>query len=131
MTIAQEDRHKAGQGGPLTLGKTLLNGFRRKCPACGAGALFAGYLKRRESCASCDESFAGLDADDGPAWLTMSIAAHVVVGLLVYLESSASLSYPVEMAILLPTTICTALVVLPFAKGFFIAILWWTTRKAS
>ena len=61
-----------------TLTKTLLNGVKLNCPSCGAGEIFASYLKRRDACPHCGESFVGLDADDGPAWLTIGIAAHIV-----------------------------------------------------
>ena len=113
------------------LSRTLLNGLLRKCPACGAGALFHAYLKRRDACQSCGESFHGLDADDGPAWLTISIVGHVIVPLLFFLEAYATLSYPVEAAILAFATIATVLLVLPFAKGFFIANLWWNERGSK
>ena len=59
-----------------TLTRTLLNGVRLNCPSCGAGGIFASYLKRRDACPHCGESFVGLDADDGPAWLTIGIAAR-------------------------------------------------------
>jgi len=111
------------------LSRTLLKGFLGKCPACGEGGLFRAYLKRRDACPDCGESFLGLDADDGPAWLTISIAAHVVVPLLYYLELSATLSYPVEVALLAVVTTAVVLFVLPFAKGLFIANLWWNERK--
>ena len=59
----------------------------------------------------------------------MSIAAHVIVSLLFFLETKASLSAPVEAAVMVLATIATVLFVLPFAKGLFIAILWWNERK--
>ncbi len=111
------------------LWNTLLNGVKGKCPACGAGSLFSSYLKRREACPSCGESFDGLDADDGPAWLGIVISAHVVGWLLLTMETSMTLSYGVELAILLPTTVATVLLVLPPAKGLFIAHMWWSGRE--
>ncbi len=36
-----------------TLTKTLLNGVKLNCPSCGAGEIFASYLKRRDSCPHC------------------------------------------------------------------------------
>ncbi|MGE4172104.1 MAG: DUF983 domain-containing protein [Methylocystis sp.] len=110
---------------------TLLRGLRRKCPNCGVGDLFAGYLKPRDSCAHCRESFASLNADDGPAWLTVGAVTIVAVSLLFALESSGRYSYAVEMVIVLPTTIALALLLLPLAKGFFISALWLLSRKPN
>ncbi|HXY59119.1 MAG TPA: DUF983 domain-containing protein [Methylocystis sp.] len=111
------------------LSRVLTSGFLGKCPACGEGSLFRAYLKRRDACPCCGESFQGLDADDGPAWLTIMIVGHVVVPLLYILETRAELSYPVEAAILIFVTIALVLYVLPFAKGLFISNLWWNERK--
>jgi uncharacterized protein (DUF983 family) len=110
------------------LSRALLRGFSKKCPACGKGGLFRAYLKRRDACPSCGENLIGLDADDGPAWLTMTLVAHFIVPLLFLLETKAELSYPLEAAILAFATVALVLVILPFAKGLFIANLWWNER---
>ena len=98
-----------------TLTKTLLNGVRLNCPSCGAGEIFASYLKRRDACPHCGESFVGLDADDGPAWLTIGIAAHIVVPLLIFLERREWLGYYAEFLVVALATVAnlTALYPLP------------------
>lgn len=101
----------------------------QKCPKCGVGKLFKSYLKPNELCEHCHESFSGLNADDGPAWLTIAAVAIIVVPILAALESSGSFSYPAEMLIVLPTTIALALALLPRSKGFFIAALWLISRN--
>ncbi|HEY8065562.1 MAG TPA: DUF983 domain-containing protein [Methylosinus sp.] len=109
----------------------LLRGFLRKCPNCGSAALFDGYLKRVDVCPHCAESFVGVDADDGPAWLTIGLVAHIIVPLLIYLETRGTLSYGAEAALLLSvTTLCT-LLLLPLCKGFFIAAVWSLSRKSG
>lgn len=110
-------------------GARLFRGLTRKCPNCGVGSLFASYLKPRDFCEHCQESFKGLDADDGPAWLTVGAVTITVVPLLFILESSGRFSYAVEMAIVLPITVALALLLLPLAKGFFIAALWLLAKK--
>lgn len=110
-------------------GRSLFRGLTRKCPNCGEGKLFASYLKPRDSCAHCRESFAGLDADDGPAWLTVGAVTITVVPLLFILESSGRYSYAVEMLIVVPLTIALVLLLLPLTKGFFISALWLLSRK--
>lgn len=108
---------------PTTL-TCLLRGTRRRCPACGAGEIFVSYLKRAERCPACGESFDGLDADDGPAWLTIGLVAHLVIPLLIFLEMHAALLWWQEGLIVMAMTIITALALLPVSKGIFIAALW-------
>jgi uncharacterized protein (DUF983 family) len=110
---------------------SLFRGLTRRCPNCGVGSLFSSYLKPRDSCEHCRESFAGLEADDGPAWLTVGAVTIIVVSLLFILESSGRFSYAVEMLIVLPLTIVLALLLLPLTKGFFISALWLLSRKPN
>ncbi|HYA80682.1 MAG TPA: DUF983 domain-containing protein [Methylocystis sp.] len=137
MTVveSQEELRASAQGAETTaaprLSRVLTRGLSGKCPACGEGSLFRAYLKRRDACPCCGESFQGLDADDGPAWLTITIVGHVVIPLLYLLETRAALSYPLEAAMLVLVTIALVLFVLPFAKGLFIANLWWNERKSA
>lgn len=93
--------------------------------------MFKSYLKPNELCEHCHESFSGLDADDGPAWLTIAAVAIIVVPLLIASESSEIFSYPIEMLIVLPATIALALALLPLSKGFFIAALWLISRNPA
>jgi uncharacterized protein (DUF983 family) len=46
-------------------------GLLARCPRCGQGDLFEGYLKVRARCAVCGLSFAGHDTADGPAFFIM------------------------------------------------------------
>ncbi len=112
-----------------TLPRTLWYGAKLRCPHCGVGKLFSGYLKRQEACETCGERFVGLDADDGPAWLTIGLAAHIIVPLIILLERDASLSYPLEFLIVVVATLVSVLLILPVSKGFFIAALWRIKRQ--
>ncbi|PWB82527.1 MAG: hypothetical protein C3F11_11455 [Methylocystaceae bacterium] len=114
-----------------SLKTSLYRGLLLKCPKCGVGRLFQGYLKRADSCPHCHESFEGVDADDGPAWLTIGVTAHIVVPLLIFLESRELLSYAAEMAVVLLATIVSALAFLPLCKGLFIAAIWSMSKKAG
>lgn len=58
----------------------LAAGLFCRCPRCGRGKLFDGYLKVRPACAVCGLSFAGHDTGDGPAFfiiLPLSIVTCV------------------------------------------------------
>lgn len=114
-----------------TTARILWRGARMKCPSCGEGRLFKGYLTREDACPQCHESFEGLDADDGPAWLTIGLVAHIVVPLLIFLERGELMPYWREAGILIAVTIVSALFFLPVSKGFFVAALWLINRKPA
>jgi len=104
--------------------KSLLYGLRLKCPKCGEGKLFDGYLKLREECSHCHESFRDIKADDGSASPTIFVAALVTVPLLIVLERSEILPDWAVLSICLFVATATVFLVLPRSKGFFIAALW-------
>jgi uncharacterized protein (DUF983 family) len=66
----------------------------------------------------------GLDADDGPAWLTIGVTAHIVIPLLILLERWRMFGYGTEFLIVALVAIACVLLLLPLAKGIFIAALW-------
>ncbi len=107
----------------------LWRGALMQGPRCGEGRIFRSYLKREDHCPKCRESFEGLDADDGPAWLTIGLVAHIVVPLLIFLERGPLMPYWQEAGILILVTIVSALILLPISKGFFVAALWLINRK--
>ncbi len=46
----------------------ILTGLTGRCPACGKGRLFSGYLKFNPACPECGQDFTGFDTADGPAF---------------------------------------------------------------
>jgi uncharacterized protein (DUF983 family) len=52
----------------------LKSGLAGKCPRCGRGNLFSGYLSVAPSCANCGLSFDFADAGDGAAWFVMLVS---------------------------------------------------------
>ena len=61
----------------------LLAGLFCRCPRCGRGALFEGYLKIAPACTVCGLSFAGVDTGDGPAFfIILPLSIMTCVGAL-------------------------------------------------
>ncbi len=105
--------------------QSILRGWLRKCPNCGEGQLFQGYLKASEHCPSCQEDFQYQRADDGPAWATMLITGHMLPPVVLGIYESYDNPNPIVVAIILVLffTLIT-LLMLPRIKGVFIAIQW-------
>lgn len=102
----------------------LFCGVRNKCPRCGEGRILSGYLKVAPSCGHCGQSFAAQRADDGPAYFTILIVAHVAGFLLHGLFLHTSLT-PIQLALITClVALSLSLAMLPRIKGMMIAWQW-------
>ena len=72
------------------LRSVLWRGLARRCPRCGQGKLFRGYLKLVDHCAHCGMALGRIRADDAPPYFTILIVGHVVVFSMLALEQSAA-----------------------------------------
>jgi len=109
---------------PLNKYLILWRGLCGACPHCGKGRLFKSYLAQNDVCPVCKEDFSGLHADDGPAWFVMVLAGAIIVPFAVYLSVHDVIPDWAVIAVLLILTVAVVLLLLPRAKGVFIAILW-------
>ncbi|MEO1656355.1 MAG: DUF983 domain-containing protein [Pseudomonadota bacterium] len=50
-----------------------------RCPRCGQGELFEGFLAVRPTCSVCELDLSFADSGDGPAFFVMSITGLVAV----------------------------------------------------
>jgi uncharacterized protein (DUF983 family) len=111
--------------GERPLGEAIRRGFLGRCPACGRGRLFRGYLKVVTSCKICGEDLSHQRADDAPAYLTMLIVGHVVGGGVLFSEEQWPHSSLVLDALFwLTATIVMSLLILPRAKGAVVGQQW-------
>ncbi len=71
---------------PATLSQTAMRGLACKCPRCGKGRLYSGFLTLRPNCEVCGLDYAFIDAGDGPAVFIIMIAGFIVVGAALVVE---------------------------------------------
>jgi len=74
-------------------------GLACRCPRCGRGPLYEGYLKLRQACPACGLDYGPADSGDGPAVLIILVLGAVVVALALIVEAKFSPPYWVHMAI--------------------------------
>ena len=103
---------------------SMLRGAARKCPACGVGAMFRRYLKVADACPHCGEELHHHRADDAPAYFTIVIVGHIVVGLVLAVEIAYRPALWVHAALWLPLTVILTLVLLPMVKGALVGLQW-------
>lgn len=106
------------------LGPALLRGWRRRCPNCGGGPMFKGYLTVRRTCPSCGEPLHHHRADDLPAWATILIVGHVIGPLLLFVETTYTPPMWIHWALWPLLAITMVFFLLPRIKGMVVAMQW-------
>jgi uncharacterized protein (DUF983 family) len=104
--------------------QAMWRGASGKCPACGEGQLYRAYLKVADTCGHCGEELHHQRADDAPAYFTITIVGHIVVGGALVLERAFAPATWVHMALWLPLTLALSLALLPAVKGALIGLQW-------
>lgn len=129
--IFPESRRQAPEAAPgqtisseRSVRQAVLRGAQLTCPACGRGRLFYAFLKVSDACPACSEALHHQRADDAPAYFTMVIVAHVVVGGLLAVEQAFAPPTWVQLGIWLPATVILSLLLLPRIKGMLIGLQW-------
>ncbi|HEY2755544.1 MAG TPA: DUF983 domain-containing protein [Pseudolabrys sp.] len=100
----------------------IARGLRGRCPRCGEGALFRGFLTLRERCDRCGLDYTFADAGDGPAVFVILIGGAIVVCAALVTEVVYQPPYWVHAALWLPLILIVTLVPLRPLKGVMIAL---------
>jgi uncharacterized protein (DUF983 family) len=90
---------------------------------CGEQPIFKGYLSVRPRCPVCATALGDVPADDAPPWVTIFIALHVLIALVVSLGEWTTLGTGATTAIVLPVSLVLCLLLLRPVKGGVIAVL--------
>lgn len=102
----------------------MLRGLCGKCPRCGRAPLFRGFLKQVDACPACGEPWAEIRADDAPPWLTILIVGHILAPFMIAVVRDDLLSTGWAIAVCVTAAMLLCLLILPRAKGLFIALIW-------
>ncbi len=111
MTDQRPSQHTAG----------LVAGLRGRCPRCGEGHLFSGFIALAPRCDVCDLDYSFADSGDGPAIFIMLIAGFVVVGSALLVDAYYEPPMLILGAIFLPLMLIVSLGLLRPFKGILIA----------
>lgn len=109
---------------PVTMATALARGFAGKCPSCGRGRIFDRFLHVARECEVCGEPFHHHRADDLPAYLVLLFVGHLIVTLLLAVDTAYAPPYWVEFAIWIPLTLLMTLGLLQPVKGAVVAMQW-------
>ena len=112
------------KGEKRDLWTAMKRGFMCRCPRCGQGKLFRAFLKVDNNCSSCGLDYTPHRADDLPAYLVIVIVGHIVVPVVLWVETNYSPAIWLQMAIYLPFTFLSSLLLLQPVKGAVVGFQW-------
>jgi uncharacterized protein (DUF983 family) len=96
-------------------------GIRGRCPRCGQGHLFKGFLTLRPDCEVCGLDYAFADPADGPAFFVICFGCVPSVALAVWIEVAWQAPYWVHLFTSLPFMLLTCIPPLRPLKGWLVA----------
>jgi uncharacterized protein (DUF983 family) len=100
----------------------LSTGLACRCPRCGRGRLFKGFLTVVPGCPSCGLDLSAADSADGPAVFIILIVGALVVPLALLTEVWFEPPIWVHMALWGPLILGASLGLLRPAKAILIAL---------
>lgn len=100
----------------------FIAGIAGRCPNCGKGRLFQGFLKVRPTCEACGFDLSSADSGDGPAVFIILIVGGIVAFAALFTEFSVRPPMWVHLALWLPLTIILSLALIRPFKGVLIAL---------
>lgn len=99
----------------------LSTGIRGRCPRCGQGRLFQGFLKLAPRCDVCGLDYSFADPADGPAFFVICFACVPAVAFAVWLEIAYQAPFWVHLVTTLPLLLLTCIPPLRPLKGWLVA----------
>jgi uncharacterized protein (DUF983 family) len=112
--MADEDRRY-----PAT--SAISTGLSGRCPRCGEGHMFNGFLSLAPRCEVCGLDFGFADSGDGPAVFVTLIAGFLVLGVALAVDVEYEPPLWVYLVFFLPLTLLVCLGLLRPLKGLLVA----------
>jgi uncharacterized protein (DUF983 family) len=104
--------------------RAMARGVRCRCPNCGEGRIFRAFLKVTDACPACGEVLSHHRADDLPAYLVIVLVGHIVVPIALWIETNYAPAVALQLALYLPLTLVTSLLLLQPVKGAVVGLQW-------
>lgn len=95
-------------------------GVRGRCPRCGQGRLFAGYLRLARKCDRCGLDYSFADPADGPAFFSMSIAAVPALAFALWFQLTFEPPIWTHLLTTVPLTLLACMALLRPIKGWLV-----------
>ena len=100
-----------------SLATGLARGFMGRCPACGIGRVFEGFLRVAPECEHCHAPLGLARADDAPPYFTILIVGHIVIPAMLIMQRMSDPPTWLLSAIFVPLTLALSLGLIRPIKG--------------
>ena len=106
-----------------SLATAMGRGLMGRCPACGKGRLFDGFLRVVAQCTNCGAPLGLARADDAPPYFTILIVGHIVIPAMLIMQKMSDPPTWLLSVIFVPLTIMLALGLLRPVKGATVGLM--------
>lgn len=103
-------------------GLGIRRGLACRCPACGEGRAFTGFLKVADACPACGQALHHHRADDLPPYVTIFIVAHVVGYGILLTETRLDLPLWLTLGFWTALTLAMTLALMQPVKGAVVGL---------
>jgi uncharacterized protein (DUF983 family) len=104
--------------------QAMQRGFFGRCPHCGKGRMFRAFLKVADNCPACGEELHHHRADDFPAYIVIVIVGHILVPLVLMVETHIAPPYWVGMTLWPACVVALSLALIQPVKGAIVGMQW-------
>jgi uncharacterized protein (DUF983 family) len=120
--MTPEFRDPATAAGPAHVAPPppIATGLRGRCPRCGKGRLFAGFLKLAPRCEVCGLDYGFADPADGPAFFAMTIMSFPVLGFALWYDAAYQPAWWGHLLVSLPLLLLLCVAPLRPLKGWLV-----------
>jgi uncharacterized protein (DUF983 family) len=102
----------------------MMRGWRGLCPNCGEGRMFRAFLKVADHCPACGEALHHQRTDDAPAYFVILVVGHLIVPIVLAVETAYAPAYWIHAMLWLPLTLGLSLAILQPIKGTLVGLQW-------
>jgi len=99
----------------------MTTGPAGKCPRCGQGSIFKGFISLKERCEVCGLDLTFADAADGPAFFVMLVASVPILGIVLWLVLGVGVSYWLTAILAIPLIVIFAILPIRPIKGWLVS----------
>jgi uncharacterized protein (DUF983 family) len=100
----------------------VLAGLMCRCPDCGRGALFQGFLRVSEACPACGRDLRAADSGDGPAVFVILVVGFIACFGVLFTEVAYHPPVWVHLVVWLPIAGALAVGLMRPFKGVMLAM---------
>ena len=118
LQTARDEQSRAD----LLGGQAIRAGLSGRCPSCGQGPLFQGFLKVRPTCEACGYDLASVETGDGAATFIMQIAGFLVGFSALFVEIRFHPPMWVHLVVWLPLVVILSLALMRPGRGLMIGL---------